>query len=248
MLMEQTIEKLRKMRLHGMAECLKSQTFLPGDSQLSFEERLSLLVDYEFTTRENRRLTRLLKGASLKIEACVEDIDYSHPRGIDRGLIEKLSTCQWILSRHNVLITGPTGAGKTFIACALANSACRQGLSAKYYRLSRLISALNIAKGDGSYPKFVKKLLKFELLIIDDWGLAPIDPGESRELFDIIDDRNLSKSTLVASQLPIENWHETIGDPTVADAILDRLVHNSYKLNLKGESMRKAEISLAKKS
>ncbi len=239
MLMQQTIEKLRKMRLHGMADCLEAQKPSNSAGQLSFEEHLGILVDYEWTYQQNRRLERLLKQAKLKIDACIENIDYSHPRGIDRRVIETLAGCEWLLARRNVLISGPTGAGKTFIACALANAACRHGFSARYYRLTRLLSDLFISRGDGSYPKFMKKLLKYELLILDDWGLAPLNPEEGREILDIIDDRSLSKSTLVASQLPIENWYETIQDPTVADAILDRLAHNSYKINLKGESMRK---------
>lgn len=241
MLIHQTAERLKQMRLHGMAECLLNQT-AQTDAELSFEERLGLLVDYEWTCRQNRKLERLLKAAKLKINACLEDIDYEHPRGLDKKLIRSLQTGEWLLEHRNVLLTGPTGTGKTYLACALGNCACRLGFSARYYRLSVLISDLKISRGDGSYPKLSSKLAKTHLLIIDDFGLEKLTPLESKELFEIIDDRVDSASTIVAGQLPLEHWHAVMGEPTIADAILDRLVHSSYKIFLRGDTMRKKEI------
>lgn len=241
MLAQQTAEKLRSMRLNGMAEAFLNQITQPANTTLSFEERLGLLVDYEWTHRQNRRLARLLKNASFKLQACMEDIDYHHPRGLDRAVVESLSTCQWILASQNVIITGPTGSGKTYLACALGTQACRQGLSTKYYQVSKFLSNLHMARGDGTYPKLMNTLAKTDLLILDDFGLAPLNAAESRDILEIIDDRSQRRSTIVAAQLPIEHWYDRIADPTVADALLDRLIHNAHKLNLKlkGESMRK---------
>lgn len=241
MLAQQTADKLKSMRLNGMAEAFLNQITQPANTALSFEERLGLLVDYEWTHRQNRRLARLLKNASFKLQACMEDIDYHHPRGLDRVVVESLSTCQWILSSQNVIITGPTGSGKTYLICALGTQACRQGLSAKYYQVSKLLNDLHMARGDGTYPKLMNNLAKTDLLIFDDFGLAPLKAAESRDILEIIDDRSRHRSTIVAAQLPIEHWYDRIADPTVADALLDRLIHNAHKLNLKlkGESMRK---------
>lgn len=239
MLIHQTAEKLRQMKLHGMAELLLNQQSQTAAGELCFEERLGLLVDYEWTHRQNKRLARLLKKAKLKLEACLEDINYQHPRNLDQAVMAHLSSCQWLLTGQNVLISGPTGVGKTYIACALANMACRQGFSARYYRLSRLLMELNSCRADGSLPKFMNQLAKIDLLLIDDWGLAPLNSEESRDFLDIIDDRVSARSTIVAGQLPVEHWHELMHDPTVADAVLDRLFHHAHKLKLTGDSMRK---------
>jgi DNA replication protein DnaC len=244
MLNEQTIEKLYDMKLNGMAEAFKDQLQQPDTSELSFEDRFALLVDRQWTWREDHRMKRLLSNAKLKINACVEDIDYRVPRGMDKSLILKLAGCDWISKAHNVIITGPTGVGKTYLACALANRACRVGLSAFYIRIPKLFHDLAIAKADGSYPKVMKKLAKAKVLILDDLGLAPMSAQERRDLLEVIEDRHGLTSTAVTAQLPIENWHENIRDPTIADAILDRLVHSAYKINLKGESMRKLRSDL----
>ncbi len=239
MLAHQTAEKLKKMRLPGMAEAFLNQLSQPSNTTMSFEEKLGLLVDYEWTHRQNRKLERMLKKASFKISACMEDIDYHHPRELDRKVMENLSTCQWILSAQNVIITGPTGTGKTYLSCALGNQGCRQGFSTRYFQVSKLLSKINMAKGDGTLPKLLNELAKTDLLVIDDFGLAPINAPESRDILEIIDDRYQRGSTIVSAQLPVEHWHETIADPTVADAILDRLIHNAHKLILKGDTMRK---------
>lgn len=247
MLVNQTVESLRKMRLTGMADAFLAQAQGPGYRDLSFEERFGLLVDQESAYREDRHLKRLLKGAHFKTQACVEDIDYSHSRGLDKSVMASLSSCQWVRDRRNVLITGPTGVGKTFICCALGNLACRNGFSSRYYRLPRLFMDIGIARGDGSYPSFMRKLAKTDLLVLDDWGLGPLSAAESRELLEVLEDRCQAASTVVASQVPIEKWYELIPDSTVADAIMDRLVHNAYKIALRGESMRKTVAASDKK-
>jgi len=239
MLNEQTFEKLYAMKLNGMAEALKEQLQQPDMDELSFEERFSLLVDRQWTWKEDRRMNRLLKNAKLKINACLEDIDYKKPRGIDRSVILSLASCDWIKNAHNIIITGPTGVGKTFLCCALANKACRNGFSSFYTRTPRLFQELAVSRGDGTYAKLMNKLAKTKLLIIDDHGLAPMTDPERRDLLEVIEERHGFSSTIVASQIPLKMWHDNIGDPTVADAILDRIVHNSHKINLKGGSMRK---------
>ncbi len=244
MLMEQTMDKLNQMKLTGMASELSRQMQTPDSSLLSFEERLSLLVDVETTSRDNRRLKRLLSSAKLREDACIEDIDFRASRGLDRGLISSLATGNWIREHHNAIITGPTGVGKTFIACALANSTCRQGFSSIYYRIPRLLSALKIARADGSYVKLLNRLAKTELLIIDDWGISGLSEPERRDVLEVIEDRYKMRSTIVVSQIPVDKWHDVIGNPTIADAILDRVIYNAYKINLKGGSMRKLKSSL----
>jgi DNA replication protein DnaC len=245
---EPTIEKLYNMKLNGMAEAFTEQLQHPDITELAFEDRFALLVDRQWTWKEDRRMKRLLSDAKLKINACVEDIDYRTPRGLDKSLILKLAGCDWIRNAHNVIITGPTGVGKTYLACALGNRACRMGYPALYIRIQKLFQDLAIAKADGSYPKVMKKMLKAKVLILDDLGLTPMSAQERRDLLEVIEDRHGLASTIVAAQLPIENWHENIRDPTIADAILDRLVHNAYKINLKGESMRKLRSHLTNKS
>ncbi|MGE5509052.1 MAG: IS21-like element helper ATPase IstB [Chitinophagales bacterium] len=239
MLTQQTLEKLRQMRLSAMAEAFRVQANDPDCQQLSFEERLGLLVDREWTARRDRRLARLLKQAHLHLAAAPEEIDQRTPRGLDKPLLRSLLACDWLRDGRNLLLTGPTGVGKTFIACAIGNAACRQGFRVRYCRLPRLLGDLELAKGDGSYASFLAGLGRTDLLILDDWGLAPLTAPEARDLLELIDERSQLRSTLVASQLPLENWHAALADPTVADAILDRLVHNAYKIALKGESMRK---------
>lgn len=247
MLNEQTIEKLYAMKLNGMAEAFKEQLQQPDMTELSFQERFTLLVDRQWTWKEDRRMKRLLSNARLKINGCVEDIDYHAPRGLNKSMILQLADCDWIRHAHNVIITGPTGVGKTYLACALANRACRMGYTAFYIRLPKLFQELAVARADGSYPKIMKKLTKSKALLLDDLGLAPMSAQERRDLLEVIEDRHGLASTIIAAQLPIELWHENIRDPTVADAILDRLVHNAYKIHLKGESMRKLRSNLTKK-
>jgi len=239
-----TLEKLTELRLGGMKEALCEQQDMPDIDALDFEERLGLLVDREITARDDRRLKTRLRTARLRQQAAIEDLDYRHPRGLDKSLMRDLARCQWIKKHLNLLITGPTGVGKTWIACALAHKACRAGLSAQYFRLSRLFDELSYAHADGRYPLLMKKLARTDVIVLDDWGLAKITAPQRRDLLEVLDDRHNRRSTLITSQLPVEHWHKIIGDPTLADAILDRLVHNAYRITLKGESMRKLTTTL----
>ena len=239
MLTHPTLDKLQALKLTGMAQALSEQMTLPDITALSFEERLGLLVDREMTERDNRRLTTRLQRAKLRQSACIEDLDYRHPRGLDKSVMTRLALCQWVRDRHNVLLTGPTGIGKTWIACALGHHACRQGFTTLYLRLPRFLQELPIAKGDGRYVKLMTTLSKTDLLLLDDFGLATLSHEHRHDLLELIEDRHERRATIVTSQLPVDHWHEAIGDPTLADAILDRLVHNAYKITLKGDSMRK---------
>mgnify|MGYP001558005252 CR=1 FL=1 len=240
MILETTLTKLNQLKLSGMAEALTEQTQGTIYTNLSFEERLGLLVDREMLTRDNRRLTNLLRGARLRYtHACPEEIDFRTPRGLSKDAILSLMQNGWVKGKQNVIITGPTGCGKTFIACSLANSACRNGYSAHYIRLPRLLQEMNIARGDGSYGKLLTRLSKYALLVIDDWGLAKLNDKERRDILEVLEDRHGITSTIVSSQIPTEKWHDIIGDPTIADAVLDRVIHNAHIITMKGESMRK---------
>ena len=244
MLNHPTLDKLEVLRFTGMVKALTEQMAVPDIEELSFEERLGLLVDREMTEREDRRLKTRLRQAKLRQTACVEDIDYRQPRGLDKSLMLDLTGCQWVKRHLNIMITGPTGVGKTWLACALAQKACREGYRALYLRLPKLMQELPIAKGDGTYIKLLARLAKIDVLILDDWGLSKLMAEQRRDLLEILEDRYDSRSTIVTSQLPLDKWHDIIGDPTLADAILDRLVHNAYKINLRGESMRKRKTLL----
>jgi DNA replication protein DnaC len=244
MLIHPTLDQLRTLRLTGMVKALEEQMQMPDIDSLSFEQRLGLMTDREITERQNRYLKTRLRKANLRQSASVEDIDYRHPRGLDKALVAKLQSCDWIKEHHNLIITGPTGTGKTFLACALAHKACREGLSALYLRIPRLLQDLFISKGDGRYGKLLKSISKTDLLLLDDWGMSKITSEQSRDLLEIIDDRHALRSTLITSQFPVDHWHELIEDPTLADAILDRIIHNAYKIHLKGDSMRKKKSKL----
>lgn len=241
MLIHQTIEQLQKMRLHGMVKMLEEQRSNVDLQALSFEDRLSMCVDAEIHDREDRRLKRILKAARLKVSACPEDVDFSARRGLDRQVFSMLTTCDWIHSCLNTLITGPTGTGKTWIACALGQQAARKGYSVIYKRLSRLLEEFEIAYADGSLSKVRAKLAKTDLIILDDWALAPMSDRGRHELLELIDDHLDLGSVLITSQLPVDQWYEYISEPTVADAILDRLVHRSHRIELRGESLRKSD-------
>ena len=227
-----------------MADAIRQQLEQPSVQELSFEERIAMIVDREWLFRENRRLTRRLKAARLKQHAAVEDIDFRQPRGLDKSVMLTLSNCQWIRNHQNVIITGPTGIGKSYLAEALAQKACREGFTALYYRSSRIFRDLAIARGDGNYSKLLIRLAKTDLLVVDDWGLSSLTDAERRDFLEVMEDRHSIRSTVITSQYPVTKWHELIGEPTLADAILDRIVHNAHKIVLKGESMRKTQSKL----
>jgi DNA replication protein DnaC len=247
MLNEQTFEKLYAMKLVGMAEALKDQMGRADMDGLTFEERLAMLVDAQTLFRENKRMKRLLENAKLKLPATMEDVDYRTSRGLDKSVFLKLGTCEWVRSHRNVIIVGPTGVGKSYLACALAHKACREGMSSFYIRTPKLYYMLAMARADGSYARVLAKLAKPAVLILDDLGLSALTGQERQDLLEVIEDRHGSTSTIVTSQLPVEHWHEVIGDPTIADALLDRLVHNAHKITLKGESLRRKKSTLTQK-
>jgi DNA replication protein DnaC len=241
MLIQQTLDKLDQMNLGGMAAALREQMEQTQYLELPFEDRLGLLVDREANWRENRRLTTRLKSARLRHQATVEDIDFQARRGLDRSVILSLAQAGWVGAHHNLLISGATGCGKSFIACALAHAAIRQGHTALYVRTPRLLDDLAITRGDGRYHTLLGQLNRAALLVLDDFLLTPATVAQARDLLEVIEDRSQVRSTMVASQLPVEMWHDALADPTLADAILDRLVHNAYRVPLKGPSMRRRE-------
>lgn len=239
MLKQPTIDKLYELRLSGMAKALEEQDGSPQYERMDFLDRLALLVDRESAERDSTRLRLRLKQAKLRLTATIEDVDFRHPRGLDKSLVLSLAGCRWIREHHNVIITGPTGVGKSYLACALAHKACRQGFRALYLRAPRLFDDLALARADGRYRRVLAAYARIDLLVIDDWGLATLTEEQRRDILEILEDRHDLRSTLIASQLPIEKWHKVIGDPTLGDAILDRLVHNAHQLTLKGDSLRK---------
>ncbi len=237
---ENTLNQLRHLKLTGMAQAFSEQLEQPPTQDLSFNERFALLVDRESFARGNRRIENLLRQAKLRQQACIEEIDYRHPRNLNKSQFVSLIECSFVRQRHNLIITGPTGCGKSYLACAIGHQACRQGLSVRYIRLPRFLEELTIAHADGSYGKLLIQMLKVDLLILDDFGLDPaLTQEQRRDFFNIIEDRHQLKSTLITSQLPVKHWHDYIGEPTTADAILDRLLEKTHRIELKGESMRK---------
>lgn len=243
MLNQSTLEKLRALKLAGMADAFKEQLEQPL-LDLDFEARLGLLIDREWVLRENRRLQRRLVQAKLQQSACVEDVNYRHPRGLHASTVQELARGQWIRQHLNLLMTGPTGCGKTYLTCALVHKACLLGFTGRYYRLPRLWSELKIAKANGSYANWLSQLAKIDVLLLDDWGLVAPNEEQRRDLLEILDDRYQRKSTIITSQLPTTHWHEHLNDATLADAILDRLLHNAIRIELSGESLRKHQKAL----
>lgn len=241
MLTENTLDTLRQLKLHGMAQALTEQRDAPNTHALAFEERFALLVDRERLYRQNSRYRGLLRDARLKVaQACIEDVNYRPDRGLDKAQIAALADGAWLRRGQNLLLTGPTGSGKTWIACALAHQACRQGQLARYWRVPRLFEELRTSHGDGSYLKLLKRLAKTPLLVLDDWGLVNLSTQDRADLLEILDDRLNARSTVICSQLPVDTWHMYLGEPTLADAILDRIVHHSHRIELKtkGDSLR----------
>ncbi len=239
MLNEPTITKLESLKLFGMAKTLQEWGQTSSHQDLSHESFIGMLIDAETTDRDNKRLVRYLKNARLKQAACIEDLDYRLPRGLHKQTILELANCSWVNHHHNVLISGPTGVGKSYLACALGNTACRKGLSVFYVRAPKLFALLFQARADGTYLKYLAKLTRFNVLIIDDFGLTLLNDTERKDFMEIVEERNLIASTIIASQLLIKDFYQIIGDPTLADAICDRLIHNAVKIELKGESLRK---------
>src|SRR5712692_4246211 len=240
MLNQPTIEKLHALRLHGMAEAFRAQPQQAGITELSFEERFALLVDQQWNWRQNRALARRLAKAKLRHRACVEDIDFRSPRGLDRTLVRSLTQdSAWVREHQNIFLIGPTGIGKSFLACALAEKACRDGFTAFYTRAAQLFRDLVLARADGSLRSLLARLARVDVLLIDDWAMAPLADTERRDFLEICEDRDQMQSMILTSQLPVAKWHEQIGDPTLADSILDRLVHNAHRIEMRGESMRK---------
>lgn len=244
MLINPTMEKIKELKLYGMVKAFSEQIENKEYSKLSFEERLGLLIDREKIDRENKRLETRLKTAKLRQNACMEDIDYTYSKRLDKSLMLTLTSCGWIKDKLNILITGLTGVGKTYITCALGHRACMEGYKVLYFRAPRLFHDLGIAHGDGRYNKIMNSIAKADLLIIDDWGLSVLTDQNRNDFLEILEDRHNMHSTVICGQLPVEHWHEVIGNATIADAILDRLVHNAYKIDMKGGSMRKIKSKL----
>lgn len=239
MLRHETMEKMNAMKLFGMVSSFEAQLSSSDYQQLNFDERVGLMVDAEWTDREQRKLSRRLRTARLRYPACLENVDFQASRGLNRQQVLSLGNCRWVGERHNLLLTGPTGIGKSFLACAFVERACRRGFSGYYVRAPRLLHELAVARGDGSYGRLLTKLAKFDLLAIDDWLLHSLKDSERRDLMEVIEERAERASTLIATQIPVKQWHEAIGDPNHADALCDRILHRAHRIDLKGASLRK---------
>ena len=239
MLNNQTITQLHDMRLGGMAAAYEEQRQQPQIADISFDDRFGMLVDRQWQWREERALSTRIRIAKFKLQACMEDIDYRTSRGLKREMVNSLRSGDWINYHQNIILTGSTGTGKSFLACAIGQNACRSGYKVRYFVAAKLFRLLRSSHADGSYMRLTDRLAKTDLIIIDDWGMETLKAAEYRDFLEILDDRQGKGSTLITSQFPINLWHDTIGNPTVADAILDRLIHNSHKIELQGESMRK---------
>lgn len=242
MLWQQTLEKMRELKLLGMLQGLKSQSESKSFNKLDFEERLGLLVDQEYLDRENRRIKSRIRQAKMRQPACVEDVDFRARRNLNKSQFMNLVNCKWIKEHHNLIVTGPTGVGKSYLGCALGHKACLNGHKVLYMRLPRFLAEVGLSRGDGSYLRLMKSLTKVDLLILDDWGLSKLTDDQRKDFLEVMEDRYELRSTIITSQLPVSKWHEIIGESTIADAILDRLVHNSYRIELAGESMRKNKV------
>jgi DNA replication protein DnaC len=248
MLNQATLDKMQAMKMAAMAEAFGHQASSSQYAELSFEERVGLLVDAEWTAREQRKLSRRLRAAKLRHAASLENIDFKAPRRLNRQVVLSLGTCAWVGERHNLILTGPTGIGKSFLSCAFVEAACRKGFTATYVRMPRLLHDLAVSRGDGTYTRHLTRLAKLDLLAIDDWLLAPLKDGERRDLLEVIEDRSERTSTIIASQLPVKDWHGVIGDPNQADALCDRLLHQAHRIELKGPSLRQTKVAPKRKT
>ena len=248
MLNQATLDKMQAMKMAAMAEAFGHQTSSSQYAELSFEERVGLLVDAEWTAREQRKLSRRLRAAKLRHAASLENIDFKAPRRLNRQVVLSLGMCAWVGERHNLILTGPTGIGKSFLSCAFVEAACRKGFSATYVRMPRLLHDLAVSRGDGTYTRHLTRLAKLDLLAIDDWLLAPLKDSERRDLLEVIEDRSERASTIIASQLPVKDWHGVIGDPNQADALCDRLLHQAHRIELKGPSLRQTKVAPKRKT
>ena len=235
---EQTFDKLYRMKLHGMARVLEEQLKQPDMAGLSFEERLAMLVDAQWVWRENKSLTTRLAAAKLKQPASMEDINFRHPRQLDRAVMRSLASCDWVREHHNIAVSGPSGIGKTFLCCALLQKACREGFTALYFRAEKFFRTLALAYADGSFDKVLSRFARVDVLAIDDWGITPMGDRERRHMLEVLEDRNQTRSTVITSQFPIETWHEIVGSPTLADSVVERILTSAHRIELNGESIR----------